>query len=80
MPLRSGIPGARATFPSVAAEDLRLQCLIPCWRGRHQSVLGRNNGENWRAECAVGISGAQLLLCSEGRPLLGPAPLGGERA
>lgn len=36
--------------------------------GRHLSVLGGDNGEGWKAECAVGMSGAQLLLhCSPGR-------------
>lgn len=42
------------------------------------SVLGRNNGLSWKAECAVGISGAQLLPWRETRLLPGTVPLGGK--
>lgn len=81
MPLRSGIPGARATFPSVAAGDSRLQCLIPVPAGAASVSSGQKQWRELEGRVRSGdISGAQLLLCSAGRPLPGPAPPGLERA
>lgn len=71
--------GEGRRFPASQLGTCASSASSRCWRGRHLSLLGRDNGESWRAECAVGISGAQLLVCSEGRPLPGPAPPGGER-
>lgn len=45
MPLWTGIPEARATFPSVAAGDLRLQCLIPVLAGAASVCSGQ---KQWR--------------------------------
>lgn len=51
----------KEAFKSSASEDLGLFFFFPVFAGA-VSVRGRNNGESWMAECAVGISGAQLLL------------------
>lgn len=69
MPLRSGIPGARATFPGVAAGDSRLQCLIPVLAG---AASVRSGQKQWRE--LEGRGAAAAVLRGEAPP--GPCSTG----
>ena len=69
--------GVGKAFKRSASEDSGLLFFIPVLAGE-VSVPGRNNGESWIAEGAVGISGAQLLPWRERGLLPGTVPWGGK--